>query len=218
MGLVHVIQEASIIQSERIPSNEMKVRDKDSMIVVDDNSIDSIQLNLCDSIDIIYETDTPDPYLSSVCAIVKRIILSEVQKRDLDLISSIIIYTFNTKGINTNGAKKNDMKEREKDNSRSGSSSRVRISSADGAAGNEIDFNHKLSPLAFLRVYLFRLVFSMYDESINKIIQKVTATSGKEREKDSDFKKVWKFILSASFLSLPYKKHIFYYSNHILLD
>ena len=190
MGLVHVIQEASIIPSERISSNEMKVRDKDSMIMVDENSIDSIQLNLCDSIDIINETDTPDPYLSSVCAIVKRIILSEVQKRDLDLISSIIIYTFNTKGINTNGAKKNDMKEREKDNSRSGSSSRVRISSADGAAGNENDFNHKLSPLAFLRVYLFRLVFSMYDESINKIIQKVTATSGKEREKDSDFKKV----------------------------
>ena len=190
MGLVHVIQEASIIPSERISSNEMKVRDKDSMIMVDENSIDSIQLNLCDSIDIINETDTPDPYLSSVCAIVKRIILSEVQKRDLDLISSIIIYTFNTKGINTNGAKKNDMKEREKDNSRSGSSSRVRISSADGAAGNENDLNHKLSPLAFLRVYLFRLVFSMYDESINKIIQKVTATSGKEREKDSDFKKV----------------------------
>ena len=218
MGLVHVIQEASIIPSERISSNEMKVRDKDSMIMVDENSIDSIQLNLCDSIDIINETDTPDPYLSSVCAIVKRIILSEVQKRDLDLISSIIIYTFNTKGINTNGAKKNDMKEREKDNSRSGSSSRVRISSADGAAGNENDPNHKLSPLAFLRVYLFRLVFSMYDESINKIIQKVTATSGKEREKDSDFKKVWKFLLYASFLSLPYIKHILYHSNHILLD
>ena len=221
MGTIHVIQEACITQSEkeRKLSNQIRIGDKDSTMVEDENSIESLQLSLCRSIDIINETDAPDPYLSSVCAIVKRIILSEVQQRDLELISSIIIFTFNTKGINSNSVKKNDMKEKEKEkekekvetattNSRSGSSSRVRISSVTEGAGVESDSNHKLTPLALLRVYLLRLLFSMYDESINEIIQKATTISGKEREKDSEFNKVKKFSL---FVNYHYCKDIFQY-------
>ena len=214
MGTIHVIQEACMTQSERKLSNQIRIGDKDSTMVEDENSIESLQLSLCRSIDIINETDAPDPYLSSVCAVVKRIILSEVQQRDLDLISSIIIFTFNTKGM-----KKNDMKEREKEkekmetastNSRSGSSSRVRMSSVTQGAGDESDLNHKLTPLALLRVYLLRLLFSMYNESINEIIQKAITISGKDREKDSDFNKVEKFSF---FVRFHYCKDILQYSN-----
>ena len=181
----------------------------------DDNLYQPIKFNLCQAEDIINKKDTPDPYLTSVCSIIKRIIISEVQKKDLDLIANIIIYTFSTKGNDSNSMKKkeskknelkkNEMKDKdeEKDkereyfentsansNSSSGSSSgfgtQRRQNSTNNGDENESSINDRLSPLALLRVYLLRLLFSIYDENINKIILKVTTVSGKERERERE--------------------------------
>lgn len=55
----------------------------------------------CFPLDIINMRDDPDPYLTSVCHVVKKIILSKMHKKDLDLISEIILYTFSRKDVNS---------------------------------------------------------------------------------------------------------------------
>jgi hypothetical protein len=62
----------------------------------------------CFPVALINMRDEPDPYLTSMCSIVKNVILSDVHKKDLELISEIISYTFGCNKISSKREGKND--------------------------------------------------------------------------------------------------------------
>ena len=147
------------------------------------------QLMLCRSVDIINSTDTQDPYLTSVCSILQRVVLSEVQRKDLELIANVVLYTLCSKET-TSITKKGDGKEgrdgkegkdmREKDWYESGQ----RPVSTGKKESEDSESDLKLSPLSLLRVYLLRLLFTMYNEHISKVTMSMSTSSSKDRDRD----------------------------------
>lgn len=132
-------------------------------------SADVWQSCMYTSEDIINEEDRIDAFLSSVCATIKRIILSEVQKKDLEMVANVILYTLSCKErpiLTTprrSDGKKSDCYARTV--GMSGGSNK----DTEGESGKQF-----LPPMGMLRVYLLRLLFVMYDEHIKKIVLKST--------------------------------------------
>ena len=62
---------------------------------------DSWQMHLYTSTNIINDEDTSDPFLSSVCAVLKCAALSEILRKDLEMVANVVLYTISSEEKNT---------------------------------------------------------------------------------------------------------------------
>jgi hypothetical protein len=159
---------------------------------------DKWQMSLYTSDNIINEEDTPDQYLSSVCAVLKSVALSEILRKDLEMIANVILYTISAEEKDTkmrhSSTKKSEYYGRSAESVMGVSSVRAVTGGVDGAEGGgggrgggdaeesgkdrerekerdrEGEKECKLSPLAMLRIYLLRLLFVMYEEHVSTVI------------------------------------------------
>ena len=160
---------------------------------VEKSTPDSWQMHLYTSTDIVNDEDTSDPFLASVCAVLKCAALSEILRKDLEMIANVVLFTISSEEKNTKIRYSSTKKSLDNygkliDNVVSGSSARVVEGAGVGAGGvdgagvsvgvgvEESDRDRdrerelKLSPLAMLRVYLLRLLFVTYEEHISTVI------------------------------------------------
>ena len=148
--------------------NKEMCREGEKEAINNTSSADVWQSNMYTSDNIINEEDGIDPFLTSVCSTIQKIILSEVQKKDLEMIANVILYTLSCKDrpISTTPRKyKSD------GYSRTVGVSGGSIKDSEGETGKQF-----LSSMGMLRVYLLRLLFVMYDEHIKKIISKSSSS------------------------------------------
>ena len=150
---------------------------------------DSWQMHLFTSANIINDEDASDPFLSSVCAVLKCAALSEILRKDLEMIANVVLYTISSEEKNTKMRYSSTKKSSENhgkliDNGVSVSSARVVTGAGAGGVGGagvsvgveesdrdrDTERELKLSPLAMLRVYLLRLLFVTYEEHISTVI------------------------------------------------
>ena len=102
-----------------------------------DSYTDIWQMSLYTSDNIINEEDTPDQFLSSVCAVLKSVALSEILRKDLEMIANVILYTISAEEKNTkmrhSSTKKSEYYGRSADSVAGFSSARAVAGGVDGA-------------------------------------------------------------------------------------
>jgi hypothetical protein len=143
---------------------------------------DTWQLSLYTAEDMINERDRIDPYLSSTCAIINRVILSEVQKKDLEMIANVVLYTLSCKSKTVTTSKKSEGRSKSDSISQSGGRSCV-LGTGLGEDDESGDAT-RLGPLTMLRMYLLRLLFTAYDSHITGITIRSSAFKADLMDKD----------------------------------
>jgi hypothetical protein len=145
---------------------------------------DTWQLSLYTAEDMINERDRVDPYLSSTCAIINRVILSEVQKKDLEMIANMVLYTLSCKSKTVSTGRKSEG--RSKSDSISQSSGRNYASGTGNGSGEDDESGDaaRMGPLTMLRMYLLRLLFTSYDSHITGITIRSSAFKADLKDKD----------------------------------
>ena len=150
---------------------------------------DTWQLSLYTSEDMINERDRTDPYLSATCAIINRVVLSEVQKKDLEMIANVVLYTLSCKSRTVSTAKKSES--RSKTDSTTQSSGRSHGLGAGVGTGvgddDESGDTARVGPLTMLRMYLLRLLFTAYDSHITGITIRSSAFKADLKDKDKQY-------------------------------
>ena len=148
-----------------------------------------------------------DDFLKFSCSILRRVILSEVQKKDLELISNVLLYTYPSKKYST-VQKKIDFREKlgftgPGSGVRVGYSGKgkfekteknVRADLKSDLKSDPVDIklnpgDFKLNPGELLRVHLLRLLFIMYNENISNILSQLSVTSSSNKDKDKEKEK-----------------------------
>ena len=118
---------------------------------------DKWTFNSADGIELSENRDEPDAFLKDCMDTIQKVMSAEIRKKDLDLILKIIMYSFISRY-------------NKHDSSTSTASGSMDVdTSAQYPFCNYDDSDHidpinVLTPLAMLRVYLFRLLFSLYDD------------------------------------------------------
>lgn len=141
---------------------------------------DTWQLSLYTAEDIINERDPADPYLSSTCAIINRVVLSEVQKKDLEMIANVILYTLSCRNRAASPAKKSEGRSKPDSNNQNSGRSNGAGAGEDDESGDAA----RMGPLSMLRVYLLRLLFTTYDSHIIGISIRSSAFNSDQKDKD----------------------------------
>ena len=195
---------------------------------------DSWQMSIYTSDNIINEEDTPDRYLSSVCAALKCAALSEILKKDLEMIGNVILYTLSSEEkyskMRLSSTKKAENYGKPIDNAMSSSGGRVfgGVGGVDGL-GSAVEMTarlRKLSSTAMLRVYLLRLLFVMYEEHISTVIGTGAATVFRRSKADSNAESnqvsyfhfyLWNSILLSLFIVIKYCIVLYCIVLHIVI-
>eukprot|EP01035_Chromulina_nebulosa_P021856 gene21856-28292_t len=127
----------------------------------DDNRIqisdDQWIFNSADGIELSENRDEPDAFMKDCMDTIQKVMSAEIKKKDLDLILKIIMYSFISR-YNKHESSRN-MTIGTADVETTG---RYPFCNYDDS--DHIDPINVLTPLAMLRVYLLRLLFSLYDD------------------------------------------------------
>jgi hypothetical protein len=169
---------------ERESSREMAKEREMQHSRVSSDLPDTWQLSLYTAEDMINERDRIDPYLSSTCAIIHRVILSEVQKKDLEMIANVVLYSLSCKSKTVSTGRK--FEGRSKSDSISQSGGRTYASGTGTGLGEDDESGDaaRMGPLTMLRMYLLRLLFTAYDSHITGITIRTSAFKADLKDKD----------------------------------